>query len=128
VILNGLWSGIVQPQPGHYRLRLVKRGPWVPALLYVPCPMCPLGTPLDRPRWLAAWIDGRTLSWEPGRDIWSPVDRVFLFGEQIGRDDWELLVDQTAYDRKYRPHSPAATPRKRIDWLHAPAPFEPERT
>jgi hypothetical protein len=27
------------PQPGFYRLKLVKRGPWVPARIWVPCPI-----------------------------------------------------------------------------------------
>lgn len=58
------------PRPGYYlterqyahgeeRPRLVKDRDMVPARIWLSCPMCPEGFPLDRSRRLMAEIDGR---------------------------------------------------------------------
>ncbi len=67
---------IASPEPGYFKMRLVKGGPWVAALIYRPCPleMDPeTFQHIDRWPHLSAEINGTAASvdrvWTSGRDV-----------------------------------------------------------
>lgn len=110
---------IDQPRTGHFKVRLVKRGPWVAAVIYRPCPWieppadgdpnrihpddwC---TPLDRSRPLEAAIDGQ------------PADpyRVWTSGRPISAAEFVWMSDVSKWARRYAPAAPEANPRLRIN-------------
>ena len=102
------------PQPGFYKLRLVRNGPFVGAVIFLPCPMVPVDPmidpaewcqPLDRSRFIQALVDGKP--WDP--------NKVWIFGRIITESEYRYLIDSATWDRTYQPDSPAATPRKAVD-------------
>lgn len=111
---------IRHPQPGFFRLRVVKGGPWVGAVIWSPCPIqFPEDTwacagddyqPLDRPRILLAEIDGKPVS----------PHTVWISGEQITAREWRYLTEGAAWDRRYDPSAPAANPRRAVDLNELP--------
>lgn len=118
MIANGLWDGDEPPAPGYYRVRLVKGGPWVPARVYIPCPVDPwFGHHIERPRWLLADVDGK------------PTDPQFVTLrnarrlERITEEEWALLTETAQWARHYAPDEPVANPKAPIDLLSAPLPF-----
>ncbi len=113
---------IDKPQPGYYRVRMVRKGPWVPALIYLPCPCVPVEhdihpdewlRPLDRSCFLAAEIDGAD----------AEVERVWIGGRPIPLTEWQYLTDSAAWDRENAPDSPAANPRHSINLAALPPAF-----
>ncbi len=94
------------PGPGCFKLRLVRGGPWLPAVVYMPCPIDPhFGYPLDRPRRLIAEVAGRPA---------DPLD-VWTMGAPIPLWEYEWMRDDNLYQRAYDPSAPEARPTKRID-------------
>ena len=109
---------IAYPEPGFFKLRLVKGGPWVPAVLFLPCPWVPplgaqeveLGAPgpdewcrpIERSRQLLALIGNR-----PG-----DVDKVWTWGERIGANEyaWRMKLADWATSAG----APEATPRQPV--------------
>ncbi len=74
--MSALSRAIANPEPGFFKMRLVKGGPWVAALVYRPCPleMDPeTFQHIDRWPHLSAEIDGKPAS----------VDRVWTSGRII---------------------------------------------
>jgi hypothetical protein len=102
------------PMPGHFALRLGRRHPWTPALIFLPCPMIepdPYGldapppadwcTPLNRaPNPLRAKIADREVEdpvmvikvWQGARAV-APREYAFL----MARRAWAKKYDQTSY-------------------------------
>jgi hypothetical protein len=102
-------------RPGHFKVRLVKRGPWMPARLERDCACTvngggdqsvhPWTDTCDRHQYLRGEIDGMTVD----------VDRVWLFGEEITEDEFNYLTSSVQWDRENDATSPAARPREAID-------------
>lgn len=112
---------IDQPRPGFFKLRLVRGGPWVGALIFLPCPMAPAEPdihpdewcmPLDRSRHLQATIGSRA----------ADIDRVWM-GHEIDAAEYRYLTESAAWDRVYAPEAPAANPTKAIDLTQLPPIF-----
>jgi hypothetical protein len=112
------------PVPGHYRMRLVKRGPYVPAAIRLPCPMVPAGPgsgadpvdwcrPLDRPRHPVGEIDGRPV---PAHDVW-------LYAEPVDAAEYQYLREIREWAAACAPDAPEANPRRAIDLRTEPPPF-----
>jgi len=98
-------------RPGHFKVRLVKRGPWMPARVERDC-SCTIGggthewkASCDRFQYLRGEIDGMTVA----------VDRVWLFGQEITGDEFNYLTASVQWDREHDATSPAARPREAID-------------
>ena len=92
--------------PGHFKLRLVKKGPWVAAVVFRPCP---LEIHVDAPwQWLDRWprlcaeIDGRSADPERVRD----------FGRPITQAEYLYMSAAAEWDRRHDPAAPAANPRQ----------------
>jgi hypothetical protein len=105
-----------RPVPGHYWRKLVKGGPRVPCIIFVPCPLDPYtGEPLDRPRHLRCLV---------GDDEADPHEQwSWLAGNRISAVDYDLMCAQVAWDRTYAPLSPGANPRLPIDLSQLAIPF-----
>ena len=105
-----------RPVPGWYRRRLVKGGPWVPVLLFVPCPLDPhTGEPLDRPRHPLCLIADDPAD---AMEQWS-----WVAGQPISRAEYLYLMAVRAHAIAHEPEMPEANPRRPIDLLRAPLPF-----
>lgn len=84
---------IDQPEPGTYRIRQVKGGPWLGAIIWRPC-LCTINGPAqhhwtstcDRYPPLQADIDG----------FEAEVERVWTYGRSIGRHEYDFLRETTA--------------------------------
>lgn len=113
-----------EPQPGLYRMRLVKGGPWVAARIHRTC-HCTVngGDASDAHEWrdgcdrfpaLQGEVDGRS------RD---PVSIWHSRIERIDEAEYRFLTDAAAWDRKHAPEAPGANPDKPIDPLTTPTLF-----
>jgi hypothetical protein len=112
------------PEPGWYRVRLVRGGPWVPARIVLeptPDPWFP-ENPMDRPCYWSTVVNGepsKLTEIVPGKDVW----RIHEWGERIDKETYDLMVEQAAWDKRYDPASPLANPDKRVDLSTAPTFF-----
>ena len=107
---------INRPEPGHYRQRLTRGGPWVAALIFRPCPIEWAPETLQGiDRWYAleAEIDGRSV----------PVHAVWTSAERVSMAEYLFLRDDRRWAREHAPEAPEANPRKRIDYDTLPPPF-----
>jgi hypothetical protein len=113
------------PEPGWFKLRLARRGPWIPALIWQPCPMvepfeasdpadwcCPTD-PWRGPRWLRATI---------GDDEVDPLD-VWARGQKITAQEYYWRLAVRAWAVAEAPHEPEASPRQPINLSRQPALF-----
>ena len=111
-----------RPEPGLYRTRLVKDGPWVPVEIARLCCCTVNGT---------AWSVEHT--WEPSCDRYSHVLRCTVDGRvddvwrywphiarhRLTREDFDLLVATIAHERRHLPGSPYHNPRQPADLARA---------
>ncbi len=73
---------IDRPEPGYFKVRLYRRGPWVPARIRWSTPIDPLtGEVLDRSTRLEAFILDREVK----------VEQVWLYGRELTKDEYEWL-------------------------------------
>lgn len=73
---------IDRPRPGFFKVRLVRRGPWVPAQITEDPPLDPwTGEIMDRSTHLQAYIEGRPVD----------LERVWLWGRIVTKDEWQWL-------------------------------------
>lgn len=97
-----------QPQPGYYKTKLVRGGPWVPARIWWEPPLDPVtGELLDRPPMLLAERAGKPV--DP-YELWPHVA-----GREISEAEYRYLVDDAAWCQEWAPHEPQARPRERVD-------------
>ena len=99
---------INRPEPGFFKMRLVKGGPWVPALVYRPCPleMHPETFQwIDRVYHLEAEIDGMAAN----------VDRIWTSGQRITAAEYLYMKADRVWVRQYAPHLPEARPEETMD-------------
>lgn len=81
-----------KPRPGFFKLRLVRGGPFVPALIiYRPARDPDTGESLDRSFMWEAWTDGR-LTREPSPDPWKAgVEKIWIFGREIDEEEFRKM-------------------------------------
>lgn len=92
------------PEPGLFRLRLVRGGPWVAAEIAQD----------EVGRWTAT-IDGAVL--EPSHTdaaLAEGVFRVWHYGHAIGASEHAFLVERALWSRIHAPDSPEANPKQPI--------------
>ena len=118
---------IANPQPGFFRMRMVKGGVYVPARIFLPCPMvvgdwtsCDAHPddwcmPMDRSRWLKGEINLRPA------DLW----RVWGFGQPIPIEEFEFMVEVVRWAKVHAPESPEAKPWRPIDLRALPPQVAP---
>jgi hypothetical protein len=104
------------PTPGFYRTRLVRKGPWVAALVYRPCAIefnPETFQAIDRYPPLLCLVDDKP----------AELARSWPFLHQITEAEYLYLVNAAAWDRAYQPSAPAANPTVPIDLNKLPAVF-----
>lgn len=115
------------PEPGFYRLRLARKGPWVPALIWRPCPFI-IPEPLsieDTPApddWCKPTERSRPLRATIGDKEADPHE-VWITAQWTTPQEyyWRLKLRKWAIDSA--PHEPEAKPRQAVDLTRAPALF-----
>lgn len=115
------------PQPGFYRTRLVRGGPWLPALIWAPCPFNwedhhppeDAGVATERRShglqvWtLYAHLNGRPV--DPV-EVWPRLDR-------ITAREYHRMILAKARAQEYAPWEPEANPRHAVDLRRQPSLF-----
>jgi hypothetical protein len=120
-----------EPEPGYFKLRQARRGPWVPAIIWRPCPLI-----LPEP-----WRHGGTMLEEtPGPEDWGPTERARPLRARIGDREtspfevWQRgrMIDQAEYAWRlalfrwaidHAPGQPEANPRKPVALDRLPSLF-----
>ena len=114
------WSRPVRddrPEPGLYRLKLVRGGPWCGVRIWYGAPPDPdqPGALLDRShRWQAS-INGNP----------CPIDQVWPWaaGRRIDQAEYRYLIALSQHAKAHAPELPEADPTKPIDHLRVRPPF-----
>lgn len=105
-----------RPQPGHFKLRLCKGGPFVAASIsFAPSTDPETGEPLDRSWHWEATIAGSLVADPSPSWVRAGVDRVWLFGTPIDKAEHDFLLSAAAWDRAHAPDAPMANPQKPVD-------------
>lgn len=109
------------PQPGFFKLRLVRQGPWVPAIIWQPCPMIepePLEATSDPADWCHPtdpWRGPRWLRARIGDDEADPLE-VWMRGKRITAAEYHHRVALAAWATVWKPdEAPEANPRAKVD-------------
>ena len=107
---------------GFYKTRLVKNGPYVPAVIYQSCPVMPCNddvatsewfSPLERSRPLQALVDGQA----------DDVEKLWVFGEPIEQLEYDFMMKNAEWCRKYAPKDPIAQPYRSMNYNQIPILF-----
>lgn len=104
-----------EPQPGLYKMRLVRGGPWVPVLIEIDQSIDPETGELITDEKLRAEVDGRPA--DP-YEIWTRC----AF-HPVTEQEFQYMHDAATWDRRHDPGAPAANPHSKIDHLKTPIPF-----
>lgn len=108
---------ISRPQEGYWLVRLVKKGPLVPAAIIREHTTAEPGNPtnkMERSPTLAAYIAGNPCD----------IDKVWLRrGAPISEAEYKYQVADGEWARSYAPNDPKAEPNKPIDLLKSRTPF-----
>lgn len=113
------------PAPGLYKIRKVRGGPEVAAAIVLeptPDPWFPENPMVERPHYWSAVVDGEP---EPLTEI-KPTDQVWRiheWGVRVDRETYQLMIEQSRWDRTYNPAAPGANPDKRVDLEKSPTFF-----
>lgn len=106
---------LAQPQPGFYRVKLVKGGVWVGArITYGPTLDPETGEPLDR-SWLYAGTINGEADPDPRPEPSDAVHRIWEHGERIDEATYQWLLDDRAWAAANEPHRPEANPKTPVD-------------
>ena len=105
----------LNPEPGFFRLRLVKNGPWVAARIVHEPTRDPLDdSVLDRsPLWRGD-IDWQTDE-NPSPSPTEAVMRIWLWGERVTAEEFNFLRQDAEWARAYDDTDPRANPRKSVN-------------
>lgn len=104
-----------EPQPGFYRRKLVKGGPYVAARIWIEQHVDPVTGELDRDEILLCEVDGQP---RDAADQW-----VWLCANPISEADYRLMRDRAGWARAHAEDHPAANPERAVDWSTARIPF-----
>jgi hypothetical protein len=116
--LAGIGRVLDAPMPGHFAIRLGRRHPWTPAVIFLPCPMVepePFGLDAPEPKdwcWaldrapnpLRAQVGERTV--EDG----MMIVKIWQGARAITSAEYAYLVARRAWARRYLPQSYHARP------------------
>lgn len=105
-----------QPEPGFFKLRLARGGPWVPARIWYGPPIDPItGEDLDRsPR-----LQAQTFDFEPTADF-VRICKVWTHGVRIDEAEYDFMRASIAYAKAHRPSDPIANPFRTVDVASLP--------
>ncbi len=105
------------PEPGFFKLRLLPGRPFVPAAIFLPCPVDPYtGEQLDRGRVLMAAIGNNDPDYES-------IEKVWMFGCPISLAEYRYMRAVSNWAAQHAPAAPEASPLAPIDHLRTPINF-----
>jgi hypothetical protein len=102
-----------EPQPGYFKQRLVRGGPWVPVRIWYDFTLDDNGE-LASDEVLKCEVDGKPADPET---VWTYVAK-----RTISKAEFQFLGSLSAYAKARDPDEPLAQPRKPIDHLTTPIP------
>lgn len=118
--------GLLDPETGYRRVRLVRRGPWVAAEIreeksQLVAELCGLGVVWRGTRdALAAEAEAALLA---GRAFAHPLLRISLFGIPIEEAEWRYLTARRLWAIEHAPDDPYASAKAPIDLDNLPPLF-----
>lgn len=105
------------PEPGFFAFRMVRDGPWCPAVIIIPCPMVEPDVFLPHNEWCRD-RERFARDFEPRAFVikkpW-PVDQVWTHGRFIPHWRWRHMMATFAWAMKHDPQSPQARPNRPVD-------------
>jgi hypothetical protein len=114
-----------EPQPGYFKTRLVRRGVWVPAIIWLPCPLI-LPEPLDQTPgpedWCCPTERPRLLRARIGHDEADPYD-VWVRGSDITAAEYAWRLARGDWAKRFAPAQPEANPKKPANLAQLPSLF-----
>ena len=105
---------IDDPQPGYFRRKLVKGGPWVPVRIWLQETVDPATGELTADSYMCCDVDGKPANPD---DQWS-----YCCDQPITIADFEHMTAVSKYAKARDPREPLAAPTKRINLLTVPFP------
>lgn len=115
-----------EPEPGYYKLRLTRRGVWVAAIIWRPCPLIlpdPLEAAAPGPEdWCLPTDRARPLRARIGKDDASPFE-VWERGSRIEAREYATRLARREWAVIYAPAQPEARPRELVDLGKLPSLF-----
>lgn len=105
-----------RPEPGYWRMTLVKGGPLVPAKIAWVQTLHEPGDPFNMMERSGSWyaeIAGEPVHWSL---VWERR------GEPISRADYDFMLDTQRWAQEHDPTNPRAAPRQKVDLMTAPLP------
>ncbi len=105
------------PQPGFYKRRLIKGGPFIGVMVWQSCPFHWQDGEMtvDRSRPLLCLVNGEHAN---AHDQWS-----WVAGSRVTEAEYRFLMADAAHASEYRPTAPRARPREKIDMLTVELPY-----
>jgi len=98
-----------RPVAGHYRMKLVKGGPFVPVMIWRGFGLDPeTRTPIER-----GWI-WRAMQYDDEVDVWAVWPN--CAGEPITAAEYRYQCALRRHAVEHDPAMPEADPRKPVDW------------
>lgn len=114
---------ISRPEPGYFRLRLVKGGPLVGAqIAYAPTRDPITDEPLDRSWYWSAIVNGEQIG-EPSVRPGDQVFRIWESGDRIDEAEYSYMIASARWASEYAPDEPLANPRAAVNLMTTPVPF-----
>lgn len=101
------------PQPGYYRRKLAKGGPWVPVRIWIEQDIDDAGDLVVPPR-VRCLLNGHEAD---AGEQWT-----WCCAEPITRAEYAYLLDTGRWAAAHAPDEPLANPGARIDLLTVPPP------
>jgi hypothetical protein len=93
-----------KPEPGFFRTRLIRKGPYVPARIE------------HGPKGWRATINGRAFDWHHDPVHAEGVFRIWLGGVEIDQPTYDYMIARVSYFERVDPQHPAANPTTPVDF------------
>lgn len=106
-----------RPQPGYYKRRLVKGGPWVAVRIWIE---------EERDEDGELLCDQKLLCLVDGKEADAYEQWPWVAGRAIPEHEYRFMVDDAAWCRKFAPDDPKANPTKPIN-LRTTTPVTPPK-
>lgn len=116
----------IAPEPGYFRLKLVRRGPWVPAIIWRPCPLILPdileATAPGPEQWCCPAERSRPLRARIGEDEADPFE-VWTRGSDIDAREYAMRLARRDWAVRFAPAQPEANPKQPADLAKLPSLF-----
>ena len=126
IFAGAVARGLLDPEIGYRRVRLVRRGPWVAAEIReenatLVAELCGIGVVWRGSRdALAAEAEAALLA---GQAFAHPLLRISLFGIPIDESEWRYLTERRLWAIAHAPDDPYAAAKAPIDLNDLPPLF-----